>query len=157
MKKPWNLINVPIYSLATYQEGVVNMNICNYVSAVSMQPKKYMIAIDSASKTFENLLHNDLVVLQLLHENQFNLVKKLGNESGKNTDKHAYLHKKDGLETWEGFTVLKNPSARLLLRRETHIPSGDHTLFLFEILKYKVYDANCLTLDILREKKLVRI
>lgn len=157
MKKPWNLINVPIYSLATYQEGEVNMNICDYVSAVSMQPKKYMIAIYEHSKTLENMLQSEWAVLQLLQANQYNLIKKLGNESGKKINKHAYLSRQNLLEEWEGFEVLKNPSARILLRKEFAHLTGDHTLFVYEVTKHKVYDNNYLTLDILREKKLVRI
>ena len=45
MKRPWNIISPPVYSLVTYdEEGKVNMNICTYVSAVSMKPKMYSIA-----------------------------------------------------------------------------------------------------------------
>ncbi len=157
MQKPWNLINVPIYSLATFEGGIVNMNICNYVSAVSMYPKKYMIAIDSDTKTYQNLMNNEVVVLQLLHSSQFNLIKKLGNESGKKVNKQTYLHKKELLENWEGFEVLKNISARLLLKKEFSQLTGDHTLFVFEVLKFKTYNSDCLTLNILRDKKLVRI
>lgn len=42
MKRPWNLANVPVYSLATYAGQKVNMNICTYVSAVNMKPKRYI-------------------------------------------------------------------------------------------------------------------
>lgn len=157
MKKPWNLINIPIYSLATYQNGDVNMNICNYVSAISMKPKKYMIAIYENTKTLENMLISDMAVLQLLHANQFKLVKKLGTESGKKINKQTYLQKKNLLENWENLSVLKQVSARLLLKKVSVEPTGDHTLFVFDVLKYKVFDYNYLTLDILREKKLVRI
>ena len=45
MTRPWNLLNLPVYSLATYQGEKVNMNICTYVSAVSMKPKQYMVAV----------------------------------------------------------------------------------------------------------------
>jgi flavin reductase (DIM6/NTAB) family NADH-FMN oxidoreductase RutF len=157
MKKPWNLINVPIYSLATYQNEEVNMNICNYVSAISMEPKKYMVAIYDNTKTLENMLFSDTAVLQLLHANQFNLIKKLGNQSGKKINKQAYLQKKGLLENWENHSVLKQVSARLLLQKISTQQNGDHTLFVFDVLKYKVYDYDYLTLDILREKKLVRI
>jgi flavin reductase (DIM6/NTAB) family NADH-FMN oxidoreductase RutF len=157
MKKPWNLINVPIYSLATYQDGAVNMNICSYVSAVSMEPKKYMIAIYNNTKTLENMINSELAVLQLLQAEQFNLIKKLGNESGKNINKQAYLEKKDLLEIWENQSVLKKVSVRLLLKKVSAERTGDHTIFVFDVLKYKVYDYNYLTLNILRDKKLVRI
>ena len=55
MKRPWNIISPPVYSLVTYDEhGKVNMNICTYVSAVSMKPKMYSIAIDYTTKTYKN-------------------------------------------------------------------------------------------------------
>ena len=54
MKRPWNIISPPVYSLVTYdEEGKVNMNICTYVSAVSMKPKIYSIAIDYTTKTYK--------------------------------------------------------------------------------------------------------
>ena len=32
MKRPWNIISPPVYSLVTYDdEGKVNMNICTYI------------------------------------------------------------------------------------------------------------------------------
>ena len=46
MRRPWNIINLPIYSLQTVDSnGKLNMNICTYVSVVSMKPKIYSIAI----------------------------------------------------------------------------------------------------------------
>ena len=48
MRRPWNIINLPIYSLQTVDSnGKLNMNICTYVSVVSMKPKIYSIAIYS--------------------------------------------------------------------------------------------------------------
>ena len=67
MKRPWNLIDLPVYSLLTLdEEGVINMNICTYVSAVSMQPKIYSVAIDYKTKTYQNLTNSQVAVLQLL-------------------------------------------------------------------------------------------
>ena len=40
MKRPWNIIDLPVYSLLSNDvNGNINMNICTYVSAVSMKPK----------------------------------------------------------------------------------------------------------------------
>ena len=67
MKRPWNIINPPIYSLITYDEtDNLNMNICSYVSAVSLKPKLYLIAIDYSTKTYKNLKQNSVVVLQVI-------------------------------------------------------------------------------------------
>ena len=40
MKKPWNRINIPVYSVSSKYGEKQNMHICTYVSAVSMQPKR---------------------------------------------------------------------------------------------------------------------
>ena len=67
MKRPWNIIDLPVYSLLSNDvNGNINMNICTYVSAVSMKPKIYSIAIDFKTKTYDNLISCDRVVLQLL-------------------------------------------------------------------------------------------
>lgn len=94
MRRPWNIIDSPIYSLATYHDESVNMNICTYVTATSMMPKQYSVAIDYNTLTYQHLQHNDLVVLQLLSEANIGLVKSLGKKSGHNFDKQTYLEKK---------------------------------------------------------------
>jgi len=97
MQRPWNIIDVPVYSLATYDNGIVNMNICTYVTGVSMKPKRYAIAIYEKTQTLKNLSANDNAVLQLLHHQQIKLVKVLGKKSGMDFDKQAYLSKKKQL------------------------------------------------------------
>ena len=72
MRRPWNIINLPIYSLQTVdKDGKLNMNICTYVSVVSMKPKIYSIAVYYGTKTFENLENSDYVVLQILSKKKY--------------------------------------------------------------------------------------
>ena len=79
MKRPWNIVNPAIYSLVSYDKNInLNMNICSYVSAVSLKPKLYMIAIDYSTKTYENLKQNSVVVLQLLSKSHIKIIRKLG-------------------------------------------------------------------------------
>lgn len=157
MKRPWNLINLPVYSLATYGGEKVNMNICTYVSAISMNPKKYSVAVYENTRSLSNLESSEQAVLQLLHSSQFGLVKMLGHKSGNHFDKQNYLQQRDLLENWEGQAVLKNTSAKLLLKKSSRQKTGDHDLFIFDVLKYKSHSADYLTMDILRQKKLIRI
>ena len=83
MKRPWNIVNPAIYSLVTYDEkDNLNMNICSYVSAVSLKPKIYSIAVDYSTKTYENLKLNSFVVLQLLSKSHLKIIRKLGKTSG---------------------------------------------------------------------------
>ena len=79
MKRPWNIIDLPVYSLLSNDiNGNINMNICTYISAVSMKPKIYSIAIDFNTKTYDNLIASDRVVLQLLSKKNISLVRTLG-------------------------------------------------------------------------------
>lgn len=98
----------------------------------------------------------DIAVLQLLHQTHASLVKKLGQTSGLIYNKQAYLYKKGILTDWKGFTVLKNISAVVVLKKINAIQTGDHKLFVFETLLHKSFNKEYLTLDLLREKKIVR-
>ena len=153
MRRPWNIIDCPVYSLATYREGQVNMNICTYVTAVSMQPKLYAVAIDPATKTYENLVHSERAVLQLLHRQQLSLIRTLGKKSGKQYDKQAYLEKKEALKDWRSFSVLKAASAYLLLEKMSEQVTGDHVLFLFRMQHYRTQseDGVLLFQDLIEE------
>jgi flavin reductase (DIM6/NTAB) family NADH-FMN oxidoreductase RutF len=158
MKRPWNIPNLPVYSVATYDENdEVNMNIATYVSAVSMQPKKIAVAIYKGTKSFENMLKNEEVVLQLLHASQFNLVKKLGQTSGFELNKFNYLNKKDLLEIWLKKPVLKNVSSRLLMKKMSCQETGDHWLYVFDVVKTKTFNQDYLDTFTLSEKKIIRI
>ena len=157
-RRPWNVIDCPVYSLATVHDGRVNMNICTYVTAVSMKPKIYSVAIYHNTRTLANMAHTDVAVLQLLSPAQANLVKHLGFKSGNETDKHEWLTDKGLTEIWQGQTVLKGCAALLLLRRQAqHHFGGDHELFLFGVDKYINLSESVLTLNDLRAKKLIRI
>ena len=169
MKKPWNLVNVPIYSVSSMNQGVVNMNICTYVSAVSMKPKRYMVAVYHNTQTHLNISSKQTFVLQLLSEKQSGLVKNFGQKSGFTFNKHQFLERKNRLKVsdvenpyatfnWLEFTVLKNAVALLLLKPIQMIEAGDHDMFLCDVVSYKnLNELPILTLDILRDKKLVRI
>lgn len=169
MKKPWNLIDVPIYSVSSKQGDIVNMNICTYVTAVSMKPKRYMVAVYHNTQTHLNIDSKQSFVLQLLSSKQSGLVKNFGQKTGLNFNKHQFLERKNRLKlsnldnpyatfNWLGFTVLKNAVALLLLQPIQMIEAGDHDMLLCDVVSYKnLNDLPVLTLDILRDKKLVRI
>lgn len=156
MQKPWNIPNQPVYSLATYKEGTVNMNICTYVTPISMQPKLYAVGVYYNTRTFENISRSELAVLQLLHPDQDGLVRKIGQTSGLHYNKAAYLHKKQLLTDWQGYQVLDGLSALILLKKVWQKAAGDHELVVFEAIKYKSYHKDYLSLDQLRAKKIIR-
>ncbi len=157
MKKPWNLPDSTVYSLATYNENKVNMNICTYVTPISMKPKLYAIAVYENTKTLELLRTNPICVLQLLNPSQYNLVTYLGKKTGHNFDKHAYLIKRNLLELWQNHLVLKNTSALLMLEKIDENKSfGDHVVFVFKVIQSKTFTQELLNNKLLIQKKIIR-
>lgn len=157
MKRPWNQIDEAVYSLVTKQGERANMNICTYVTPVSMKPKIYAIAVYQNTCSLSFMENSHEAVLQFLAPEQYPLVRVLGQKSGHHYDKMAYLQKKDLLEEWKQFPVLKHTAARLLLRKQQRVESGDHVLFLFHAEAWQASQPEVLTLRTLTEKKIIRI
>jgi flavin reductase (DIM6/NTAB) family NADH-FMN oxidoreductase RutF len=153
-KRPWYIVDMPVYSLATYDDDKVNMNICTYVTAVSMKPKLFIIAIDYTTKTFENFEKGSDAVLQILHQDHQNLVNLLGKKSGKNVFKQEKLSSKNMLDQWNGHKVIKDACGYLSLEvKGRHNIGGDHELFWFEVVKSKTISENNILMfqDLIRE------
>ena len=157
MQRPWNLPSYPVYSLSTYGGDRVNMNFCTYVSAFSMKPKIIGIALYENTRTLENMLNTEMAILQLFHQDQYPLVRMLGKKSGMHWDKDAWLRKKQRMTLWHGYPVLSHCSAYMELAKKENFKTGDHTLFLFEVKRFKSCNSDLLTTQILSEKKIIRI
>lgn len=157
-KKPWNRINLPVYSISSKLDTTYNMNICTYTSAVSMQPKQLLVAIYNDTKTLEIVENSPKFVLQLLAAEQYRMVDLLGKKSGKNIDKISRLEKRELIAHWNGFKILKDALALTELKVENTMQAGDHKLFLCSVVDYKnLNEGKALTLDDLREHRLIRI
>jgi flavin reductase (DIM6/NTAB) family NADH-FMN oxidoreductase RutF len=137
MKRPWNVVNHPVYSLCTMQDDTFNMNICTYVTPITMQPKRYAIAIYQNTKTLLNIQQSDYCILQFLSSAQSKLVNVLGKKTGNNYSKQNYLQKKQLLAQWNNFTVLVDAMAYVLLKKISFENIGDHHLYWFEVVQYK--------------------
>jgi flavin reductase (DIM6/NTAB) family NADH-FMN oxidoreductase RutF len=138
MKRPWNQINEAVYSLVTQNDsGDINMNICTYVTPISMKPKQYVIGIYKGTQTLVNATKSNIAVLQFLHQDQAKLVNVLGKKSGLKYDKRAYLERKKVLSIWQGIEVLQDCCAYLMLEKKQQIYSGDHDVFIYEVVSFK--------------------
>jgi flavin reductase (DIM6/NTAB) family NADH-FMN oxidoreductase RutF len=154
----------------TEYQGRVNMNICTYVSAMSMVPKRYAIGVYYHTKTLENLEKDAKVFLQLLCKEQWPLVRNLGQKSGMSFDKHDFLSRKNKGDIqhphkqpyqctrWQDAILLKHALAFIELKPVWNQSAGDHELFLFDVVNYHTnrVDSPLMVSD-LREKGLVRI
>ena len=157
-KKPWNRVNLPVYSISSKSGDLHNMHIITYASQISMQPKRFICGIYHGTQTLINIEASGEFVLQLLADTQYRLVDLLGKKSGKNVDKISRLRKRNELMDWNNFYVLKNCLAVMQLKVISSFEGGDHKGFLCDVVAYKnLNEGNILTLDTLREKKLIRI
>lgn len=157
-KKPWNRVNLPVYSISSKTIDNCNMHIITYASQISMEPKRFVCGIYHDTQTLLNIEASGEFVLQLLADKQYRLVDLLGKKSGKNIDKIAWLQKRNELEEWNGFYILKNCLAVMHLKTLSSFEGGDHKGFLCAVIKYRnLNEGNVLTLDTLREKKMIRI
>ncbi|MEQ8302007.1 MAG: flavin reductase [Cyclobacteriaceae bacterium] len=159
MKRPWNIIDVPVYSLATYEEGRVNMNIATYVTPISLKPKQYAVAVYYNTKTYHNLFERGekIAVLQVLHREQIDLVRSLGKKSGLKFSKLELLERKDRLTEWNGLTVLDGACAYIELMLDGYTDTGgDHRLCWFSVRRFKtIQESGLLTFSKLVEEGII--
>ncbi len=157
-KKPWNRVSLPVYSISSKANGNANMHIITYATAISMQPKRFICGIYYGTQTLANVEASGEFILQLLDEKQYRLVDLLGKKSGKNFDKMTRLKKRNELADWNGYPVLKNCLAVMQMKVISSFEGGDHQCFLCDVVAYKnLNEGKALTLDILREHKMIRI
>tara|TARA_Y100000766_G_scaffold134425_1_gene115740 strand:- start:733 stop:1209 length:477 start_codon:yes stop_codon:yes gene_type:complete len=157
MKRPWNIVDHAVYSLVSYDNAnKINMNICTYVSAISMKPKVFMIAIYYGTKTYDNLLNSKSFVLQVLSKKNIGLVRTLGKKSGLKIDKEKYLKKKK-LVSWKDFEILPEICATIELKKHSVIKNhADHAICLFDVASFKTFsEKNILTTKDLKDKKII--
>jgi len=157
-KKPWNRINLPVYSISSSNGDTHNMNIITYASQISMHPKRYICGVYHDTQTLYNLQHSDSFVLQLLSAGQHRLVQILGKRSGKQIDKIRQLEKRKATMMWNDFYILQHSLAVMHLTIISSFDAGDHTAFLCDVTAYKnINEGLPLTLDDLRKHGLIRI
>ncbi len=157
-KKPWNRVNLPVYSVASYWNGKYNLHICTYASAISMHPKRFLVCIYKGTQTLLNIENNPEFVLQIMEAGQYNLVNLLGKKSGKLVDKIKLLEKRNLLIEWQGFKILKDCLSVIRLKVISQFDGGDHISFVCDVKTYKnLNDGKSLSLDKLRERGIVSI
>jgi flavin reductase (DIM6/NTAB) family NADH-FMN oxidoreductase RutF len=157
-KKPWNRVNLPVYSISSKVGDKHNMHIITYASQISMQPKRFVCGIYHGTKTIDNVEANGHFVLQLLAAGQYRLVDLLGKKTGHTTDKISRLLKRQLLLQWNDFYILKDCLSVIHLKVVNSFEGGDHKGFICDVLAWQnINDGSPLTLDVLREYKLIRI
>lgn len=155
-KKPWNRLNLPVYSVASYSGQQHNMNICTYVTQVSMQPKRFVVAVYKGTKTLDNVTASRQFILQILGAQHVTLVNRFSKFSGHKKDKLKPIAKL--LSHYKGFKILTDAIAVIGLEVIDLTDGGDHMLALCNVTGYKnITEGEVLTLNHLREKGLISI
>jgi flavin reductase (DIM6/NTAB) family NADH-FMN oxidoreductase RutF len=159
MKRPWNIPDLQVYSLVTYDRNRLNMNICTYVSAMSLKPKIFAIGIYQGTQTLHNIQNGKTAVLQVLTTEHTHMVRTLGKKSGKNFDKDSWLRNNTKLEKWKGFEVLPGCAGLMKLEKESFLTTGDHDLYIFGLVHFSSpkIKSKLLTTRILSENQIIRI
>ncbi len=156
-KKPWNRVNLPVYSISSKSGEKSNMHIITYVTQISMSPKRFVCGIYHGTQTIEHVQASGEFVLQLLADHQYRLVDLLGKQTGFTIDKVARLHKRGELTTWNDYQVVKHALAVMQLKVISSFEGGDHTGFLCDVVAYKnLNSGTALSLDVLRSHKMIR-
>ncbi|MBX9906710.1 flavin reductase family protein [Patescibacteria group bacterium] len=159
MRKLWNRPSVPVWSLVTRDtDGNINMNICTYVTSISLQPKLMLIALYAGTKTLKNVLETKQGLLQLLTEELAPVVRVCGRTTGHTTDKIARLKKRYLLSEVDGFLYFTQAAGYVTLSFKDVISTeGDHILAIAEVIHTKnLNDLPLLTTDYLKKHKFVR-
>lgn len=159
MRKIWNRPNQTVWSLATVDEdGIGNMNICTYVTSVSMDPKLMMVAVYHGTKTHANIVATKRAVLQLLPETLAPVIRICGHKSGNKIDKIKRLQKRYAIAAVEGIPVFGDCAGYLeLVVQQLLSVGGDHDLAICNVRSHKnTADVPLLTTAYLRAKGLLR-
>lgn len=159
MRKLWNRPALPVWSLVTKDdEHGANLNICTYVTSVSMEPKLMLLAVYKGTRTLENLKSNRTVLLQLLAEEQASVVRVAGQQSGLKMDKWSRLKKRFAVAGLAGLPYLSDSLGVMQLEViYEHEVGGDHVLFTAKVVKVKnLREGNILTTDYLKQNGYTR-
>ena len=159
MRKIWNRPNQTVWSLATVDEGGIgNINICTYVTSVSMGPKLMMIAVYHGTKTHANIAATKRAVLQLLPETLAPVIRVCGHESGNDINKMKRLQKRYAIAALAGIPFFVDCAGYLELSVQQLLSvGGDHDLAVCSVASHKnTADVPLLTTDYLRAKGLLR-
>jgi flavin reductase (DIM6/NTAB) family NADH-FMN oxidoreductase RutF len=149
-RRPWNRVAEQVYSISSIgADAKTNMNIATYVVPVTMDIKRYAIAVYRNSKTHENVVKNSdntHFILQGLQLTQMALVRVLGKKSGRVYDKESYLKKHTSLisvETdFKNFSYLPNNAFTLHMQTEKIVLLGDHDIVIAKVMSVLQNDAD---------------
>lgn len=140
---------------ADTNERRCNANIVTWLTQTAMGGKVLAVALYKVDYTIELVRESGILNVNLLSTEQTGLIRKLGQQSGREHDKFKRLpHALDD----RGCPYLTEAIGYVQCRVLHSTDAGDHELFICEVLKQQVLNPakEVMTYQYLRSKKLIR-
>ncbi len=147
--------NYEIHSITTCFQEQTNANIASWVMQCAMQGKYFVVALYHPDYTLELVKQSKILNINLLAEDQYRLVNLLGRKSGRQVQKLTKIaHQLDN----RGCPFLLESIGYFQCEVSHSTSGGDHELVVCKVIKQVKLnpDKQVLTMNYLREKKLVR-
>lgn len=159
MRKLWNRNPLAMWSLSTINKhGETNMNICGYVTNISMEPRMMLVSMYHHTLTADNVKETKRGLLQLLTTEHVDIVHTLGKQSGRQIDKIEKTNKKHPVKYFKGLPFMTDTAGYMELKFVDFLEvGGDHVLGIAKVTSSKNFsDKPILTTDYLKEKGILR-
>lgn len=156
-KRLFKYKNYDVHSITTVAGNPAryNVNIVTWLMQTDMSGKVLAVALYKPDYTLDLVRESGVLNVNLLAVDQTKLIRKLGQQSGREKDKFKNLpHELDE----RGCPFLTEAIGYAQCRVMHSVEAGDHELVVCDVLKQVVLnpEKDVLTLNLLREKKLIR-
>lgn len=147
--------NYDIHAVGVSCRGRVNFNIVAWAMQTSMGGRHIAVALYKPDFTRELVQESGCFTLNFLATDQTRLIQKLGRKSGRETDKTKNL---PFAFDAGGQPFLTEAVGYTCCQIIDWADGGDHDIAICQVLGQKILhpEKSMLTLDLLREKKMVR-
>ena len=124
-----------VYVVTTRVGDRVNGMTAAWVSQVSLSPLLLMVSIAPARYSHDLIKESGVFAINILTQEQIDLGKRFGYQSGRQVDKFAGL---PYITATTGSPILPQAHAYFDMQLVDTYPAGDHTLFLGKVLEAKI-------------------
>jgi flavin reductase (DIM6/NTAB) family NADH-FMN oxidoreductase RutF len=126
-----------VYVVGVAQDGRCNAFTAAWVTQVSFEPLLVALAVNPKNLSYSLLKRSGAFVLNMLRQDQLELARHFGTQSGREVDKLAGQRWRAGIL---GAPILQDAAAYLECRMTGATPAGDHELVLGRAIRGEVID-----------------
>jgi len=124
-----------VYVITTRLGNRVNGMTASWVSQVSLRPLLLMVSIAPPRYSHDLIKESGTFAVNVLTQDQVDLGKRFGYQSGRRVDKFAGL---EYITAVTGAPILPQAHAYFDLKLVEIFPAGDHSLFVGEVLEARI-------------------